>query len=62
MNAPEVPDTIVCVECGGVAHRVSYPPPDVGFLPGDVVVFACEDCNHRLDVVYEDSPECDDLG
>ena len=44
MSPSEVPDTITCVECGGTANRMSYPPPDEGFLPGDVIVYACEDC------------------
>ncbi|MCB2223830.1 MAG: hypothetical protein KQH83_06600 [Actinobacteria bacterium] len=59
MNTSEVPDTITCVECGGTAHRVSYPPPDEGFLPGDIVVFACEDCNHRMDLVWEGTADDD---
>jgi len=50
----EVPTTIVCVECGGVANLVSFAPHE-GWEPGDVVTFACEDCDHRLDVVYDES-------
>jgi hypothetical protein len=49
----EVPDTITCVECGGTAHRMSHAPPDEGFQPGDVIAYACEDCNHRMDLVWE---------
>lgn len=49
----ETPDTIVCVECGGIAHRSSYPPHE-GYEPGDIVVYACEDCNHRMDVILDD--------
>jgi hypothetical protein len=49
----DVPSRIDCVECGGVAHLQSYPPPE-GFAAGDVITFACEDCDHRLDVVFED--------
>lgn len=55
----QVPDTITCVECGGVAHRMSYAPPDEGFLPGDVITFACEDCHHRMDLVWDGPPEDD---
>lgn len=57
MEAPEVPDTITCVECGGECHRMSHPPPEVGFSPGDVVVYACADCDHRLDVLVEEDGE-----
>lgn len=49
-----VPTEITCVECGGTAHRVSYEPHE-GFEPGQIVVFACEDCNHRLDVVIDEA-------
>jgi hypothetical protein len=48
----DVPLTLECVECGGVAHRL---PLDEGeFEPGDVVPFVCEDCNHRHDIVLEE--------
>ena len=50
----ETPDTIICVECGGIAHRSSYPPHE-GYEPGDIVVYACEDCNHRLDVILDEN-------
>ncbi len=49
----EVATTITCVECRGTAHLVSYPPPDEGFTPGDVIVYVCEDCFHRVDLVFE---------
>ncbi|MDH3306330.1 MAG: hypothetical protein OEO77_02230 [Acidimicrobiia bacterium] len=47
------PAKIVCVECGGVAHLLSTPPPDEGFEPGDFVAYRCADCLERLDLVYE---------
>ncbi|MCH7584437.1 MAG: hypothetical protein IH941_04670 [Acidobacteria bacterium] len=50
------PNTVVCMECAGVAHRSSYAPYQ-GFEPGDVVAYACEDCNHRLDLVLEPEEE-----
>jgi len=50
----EAVDRITCVECGGVAHLVSFAPPDEGFQPGDIVTYVCEDCGHRVDVVLED--------
>lgn len=46
----ELPDTITCVECGGIAHLASYRPPDEDFHPGDVVAFVCADCDHRHDI------------
>jgi hypothetical protein len=50
----DVPDEITCVECGGSARLMSYPPPDEGFAPGDAVTFVCEDCGHRHDIVLDD--------
>jgi hypothetical protein len=51
-HASRVPDTIVCVDCGGRCHRLSYAPED-GFAEGDVVAYRCEDCLDRWDVVIE---------
>ena len=51
------PDTITCVECSGVAHRVGYPPPDDDLVAGDVVTYLCEDCGHRMDLVVEEADE-----
>ena len=51
MRAPE---QIVCVDCGGTCHLLSYPPPDEEFAPGDVVAYRCSDCNDRWDIVLPD--------
>jgi hypothetical protein len=50
----EVPEHITCIECGGTAHRMGYPPPDEGFTAGDPVAFVCADCGTRHDIVLED--------
>ncbi len=50
----ETPEWIVCVECGGTAHRSSFTPHE-GFEPGDAIAYACEDCNHRHDIVLTES-------
>lgn len=45
---------ITCVECGGRAHLIT-PVPDEGELePGDVLVYRCEDCLERWDIVFSD--------
>lgn len=49
----DVPEAITCVECGGTAHRSSFEPHE-GFEPGQLVTFACADCNHRMDVVLDE--------
>jgi len=46
MSAPE---RIVCVDCGGWCHLLSYEPHE-GFAPGDVVAYRCSDCLDRWDV------------
>ena len=49
----EVAEHIVCVDCGGLCHRLSYEPHE-GWEPGDVVAYRCEDCLDRWDIVLED--------
>ncbi len=54
MNMPPQPvATITCVDCLGTAHLLSSPPPDAFFEPGDYLVYRCEDCNDRWDLVFE---------
>jgi hypothetical protein len=49
--------TIVCVDCGGRCHLLSYPPEDGVWEPGDIVAYRCEDCLDRWDLVLPDDPE-----
>ena len=58
----EVPDTIICVECGAAAARLTPEPPEDGFFPGDVVAYVCPDCGQRFDLVLEDEDDRDDGG
>ncbi len=39
-----VADTIQCVDCGGVCHRMPTEPPELGWEAGDVVAYRCRDC------------------
>jgi hypothetical protein len=55
----DVPETIVCVDCGGPAGRLSYPPHE-GWQPGDVVAYRCRDCLDRWDLVIPDDDEAAD--
>lgn len=48
-----VAETIVCVDCGGTAHRLSYPPHE-GWQVGDVVAYRCADCLDRWDLVLDE--------
>jgi len=49
----EVPETIVCVDCGQLAHRLSYPPEE-GWEVGDYVAYRCSGCNDRWDLEVAD--------
>tara|TARA_Y100001960_G_scaffold329116_1_gene419575 strand:+ start:1376 stop:1540 length:165 start_codon:yes stop_codon:yes gene_type:complete len=49
----EVPESIICVDCGGLCGLISYEEPDEGFQPGDVVAYRCRDCLDRWDIVIE---------
>jgi hypothetical protein len=49
----EVDEIITCVDCGGRAHLL-IEPPEGGWRPGDLLVYRCEDCLDRWDVVVPD--------
>ncbi len=53
MPPVEVPEEIVCVDCGGPCYRLSFVPED-GFTPGDVVAYRCRDCHDRWDLVIDE--------
>jgi len=56
-TGPMAPETIVCVDCGGVCHLLTRPFVEengsVGFQPGDIVAYRCEDCLDRWDIELE---------
>lgn len=49
----EVPETIICVDCGQEARRLT-PPPEEGWEIGDSVAYRCTGCNDRWDLVVSD--------
>jgi hypothetical protein len=51
--ALEPPDVITCVDCGGEAHRITFPREE-GWEAGDVVAYRCRDCRDRWDLVLVD--------
>lgn len=55
----EVPDEIVCVDCGGRCFLLSHVPPDDGFAPGDWVAYRCSDCLDRWDLQVPEDEEGD---
>ncbi len=48
-----VPETIVCVDCGGTCHRLGYEPAE-GWSAGAVVAYRCADCLDRWDVEFDE--------
>jgi hypothetical protein len=44
MGDVDVPETIDCIDCGGVCHLLTHPDEDGLFHADDVVVYRCEDC------------------
>jgi hypothetical protein len=50
----QVDEVITCIDCGGRAHLLSYPPEDGEWSPGDVVTYRCADCLDRWDLVVPD--------
>lgn len=55
MSTP--PLTITCVECGGIAHLLSYLPEDSDLEPGVSLAYRCADCMDRFDVIWEAEDE-----
>jgi hypothetical protein len=56
----DVDPIITCIDCGGRAHLVSYPPGEDdarGWQPGDLVVYRCEDCMDRWDLIVPDAED-----
>ena len=57
-NSAQLPETIVCVDCGGVCHRLGA-AFEGGDVTGDVVSYRCEDCNDRWDLIAGDPADLD---
>ncbi|MDJ0959265.1 MAG: hypothetical protein QNJ88_01315 [Acidimicrobiia bacterium] len=48
------PPTIVCVDCGGTAHLLTRFRDDEPPEPGDRLIYRCEDCNDRWDLIVDE--------
>ena len=55
-----ISEHITCMECGGTAHLTQPLDPEVPVQPGDVLVYVCSDCTHRLDVVVDEEDLIED--
>ena len=46
-------DTIICVDCGGNCHLITFLSEDEPPESGTVLAYRCEDCLDRWDIVWE---------
>jgi hypothetical protein len=53
----EVDAVITCIDCGGRAHLLSYPPNEGDWQPGDLITYRCEDCLDRWDLIVPEDEE-----
>lgn len=51
------PTEFTCVECGGIAHLISFLPEDSDIPIGTALAYRCGDCADRFDVVWEEEDE-----
>ncbi len=49
----DIPEDIICVDCGEKAYRLT-PEPEFGWETGDFVAYRCRGCQDRWDLVVED--------
>ena len=56
-----VPARITCVDCGSTAHLITRPDDTGRFWPGDLVVYRCEDCLDRWDLIVPGGEDDDDI-
>ncbi len=47
------PSTIVCPDCGGMAHLITHLDPEAPLAPGEAVAYRCRDCLDRWDVIWD---------
>jgi hypothetical protein len=50
-EATPPPEEIVCVDCGGPCHLISYPRENGLWFIGDIATYRCRDCRDRWDLV-----------
>jgi hypothetical protein len=54
------PETFTCIDCGGLAHLISFIPEDFDLEPGTPLAYRCTDCMERFDVVWGEEEEEDE--
>ena len=51
MTDPLEPDQVIdCIDCGGRAHLMTR-PGEFGWQEGEIVLYRCEDCLDRWDLL-----------
>jgi hypothetical protein len=59
-GAGATPDELIdCIDCGGRCHLLTTWPADDPPEPGDILVYRCEECADRWDVVFGEDTTSD---
>jgi DNA-directed RNA polymerase subunit RPC12/RpoP len=49
------PDEYTCIDCGGIAHLITFLPEGGQVEPGTSLAYRCADCMERFDVIWEET-------
>lgn len=49
-----LPATLPCTDCDGTLHLLTVLDPEVPLLAGEVILYRCDSCLERFDIVWED--------
>ena len=56
---PDIERKICCVDCGETAHLITPLSEDDDLYPGDILIYRCEACLDRWDIVYDPDGQLD---
>ncbi|CAN5164429.1 hypothetical protein BH18ACT5_BH18ACT5_04580 [soil metagenome] len=48
-----LPEKIPCTDCDGTLHLLTTIDNEVPLLPGETLVYRCDSCMERFDIVWE---------
>lgn len=47
-------EKIPCTDCDGTLHLLTVVDDEVPLVPGEILVYRCDSCMERFDIVWED--------
>lgn len=50
-----IPTQMPCVDCDGKLHLLTIIEDEVPLEPGEILVFRCDSCLERFDIVWEET-------